>query len=116
MPLTREHLTGTEWLLVATADPVPVGDAAPRLRFDPAGSRVSGFTGCNHLTGEYRLGDDRLAFLRVATTRRFCRETAELERAFLQVLAETRRAVPGERGLELLDERGGLLARFRAGN
>ncbi|MBV2130528.1 META domain-containing protein [Arsukibacterium indicum] len=41
------------------------------LQFDPAG-RVTGYTGCNSLTGTYQLQGSRLSFGPLATTRKAC--------------------------------------------
>ena len=60
-------LEGTRWVM-----PGPKSDAEslPRLEFTREG-RVNGFTGCNRLSGSYRLEEDRLNVV-AATTKRAC--------------------------------------------
>ena len=60
-------LEGTRWVMAGAKS-----DAAsmPRLEFSREG-RVGGFTGCNMLSGSYRLEGDRLEVV-AATTKRAC--------------------------------------------
>lgn len=77
--------------------------------------RVSGSTGCNRFAGGYLLAGENLEFRSLATTKMACTpEAMALEQRFEQALHATRgwRIVDGM--LELLDEQGGLLARFAA--
>lgn len=86
----------------------------PHLRFDSAESRVAGFAGCNQLAGSFELGGRELTISNLATTRKYCRETMELERKFLEALKQTREARVTGDVLELLDEAGAVLARLQA--
>ena len=54
---------------------------------------MSGFTACNEVGGLYRLAGDRLTFLSLSHTRRYCAERgiAELETRYFEVLALTDR-------------------------
>jgi heat shock protein HslJ len=65
---------GTEWRLTRLA-------SSPHLLFDPATRRVSGFTGCNRLSGGYTVEGDRLTFGPMATTRMACPEGMATEAA-----------------------------------
>ncbi len=75
----------------------------PHLSFEGAESRVSGSTGCNNLTAGYETGEgNQLTFGPVAATRRYCAETAALEREFLAALELTTSFRLGDGRLELL--------------
>ena len=62
-------LTGTRW--VGVVEGGPDARAAPRLEFLDGG-RVAGFTGCNMLSGAWRLEGAELRFGGIATTKRMC--------------------------------------------
>ena len=47
---------------------------------------IIGSTGCNRLMGSYSRQGSKLHFEKIAATRRFCADTAELETAFLKML------------------------------
>jgi copper homeostasis protein (lipoprotein) len=113
MSIMHARLAGSGWMLAELQGQEVPDKPVPYLHFDPSEPRITGFTGCNKLTGGYALGEDRLTFSTLATTRKYCAATAKLEQAFLGALAQTRQArVTGER-LALLDDAGRALARFR---
>ena len=88
-------LAGTGWTLPGAANPT----AAPRLEFSAAG-RVTGYTGCNMLTGSYTYDGDRLEVV-AATTKRACLGAGnEAEALMLAILAAVR-ARPSPAGLIL---------------
>ena len=95
-------LEGTRWVMPgAKAD----AEGAPRLEFSREG-RVSGFTGCNRLSGSYRLEEDRLEVV-AATTKRACLGAGgDAEQKLLAVLADRPR-VRLERGQLVLTGRSG---------
>ena len=81
---TIPSLEGTRWI---AADPGGDVRIAARLEFTAEG-RVNGFTGCNRLSGSYRLEGDRLEVL-AATTKRGCLGPAgDMEAKLLAVLAD----------------------------
>jgi len=83
-PLT---LAGTGWTVPGAASP----SAAARLEFSAAG-RVTGYTGCNMLTGSYTYDGDRLE-VAAATTKRACIGAGnETEALMLAILAGRPRA------------------------
>ena len=45
----------------------------PELNFDPAG-RVTGFTGCNQLTGEYTIDKDHISLGPLVITKKSCED------------------------------------------
>lgn len=50
------------------------------------GDAVTGSTGCNRFMGTYNRQGNNIHFGKIAATRRFCAEIAELETAFLVML------------------------------
>jgi len=80
-------LAGTGWNVPGAANP----SATPRLEFSTSG-RVTGFTGCNMLTGSYTFDGDRLE-VAAATTKRACIGAGnETEALMLAILAGRPRA------------------------
>jgi heat shock protein HslJ/uncharacterized lipoprotein YbaY len=110
-------LENTLWKLLALrGKPVVVADLQrePHLVLQPEQHRVAGSGGCNRLAGGYTLAGDRLTFGRTVGTMMACPDGMEQERAFHEALAAVARwRIDGQR-LELLDSRGGVLARFEA--
>src|SRR5688572_21766190 len=56
----------------------------PELNFDPAG-RVTGFTGCNQLTGEYTMDKDQITLGPLIITKKSC-ENMRVEMMMQQFL------------------------------
>lgn len=116
-PTVDEPLVNTYWKLTHLSDaPVTVveqqREAHVVLHTDDR--RVMGSTGCNRMTGRYRLEGDALSFEQLASTRRACVDGMQTEQAFLDALgrvAEWR--VVGQQ-LTLLDADGEVLARLQA--
>lgn len=107
-------VTGTEWRLVELRGrPAPTGSQGrpATLRLD--GERASGYAGCNGFSGGYTLGESRLTFTALATTRMACAEGMELEHDYTTALEATRSYRVTPAGLELSGD-AGVLARFVA--
>ncbi|WP_108445133.1 META domain-containing protein [Halomonas denitrificans] len=112
-----EPLVNTYWKLTHLSDaPVTVVEQQREahfvLRVDD--QRVMGSTGCNRMTGSYRLEGDALSFEQLASTRRACADGMQTEQAFLDALgrvAEWR--IEGQQ-LTLVDAGGEVLARLQA--
>jgi heat shock protein HslJ len=86
----------------------------PHLILQPAQKRVVGSGGCNRLAGSYTLDGDRVSFGRAAVTKMACLHGMEQESMFLDApSAVTRWHVDGQR-LDLLDERGEVIAQFES--
>jgi len=62
-------LTGTRW--VGVVDPDADHRVIPRLEFVTEG-RLSGYTGCNMLSGSWRVEGQRVHIDRLVTTKRLC--------------------------------------------
>lgn len=112
-----EPLVNTYWRLTHLGDaPVMVVEQRREAHFvlHTDDQRVMGATGCNRMTGRYRLEGDSLSFAQLASTRMACVEGMRTERAFLDALdrvAEWR--VAGQQ-LTLIDAEGEVLARLEA--
>jgi heat shock protein HslJ len=83
-------LAGTRWVGV-----LPQGidsRAAPRLEF-VSGGRMTGFTGCNMLSGTWRMEGGEVRFGGIATTKRLCLgPEGEVEKRLLAALGDDSRA------------------------
>jgi copper homeostasis protein (lipoprotein) len=74
-PFATAPLQETYWKLMRLGDkPVILAEKQrePSLIFRSQQNRVTGFGGCNNLTGAYKLSGDQITFMRVAATRRAC--------------------------------------------
>lgn len=112
---TTAPLDGTEWKLVQLdGNAVIVDDErrAPGLLLKD--HRVSGSTGCNRLTGDYRIDADEIGFTALATTRMACPNAMATEKAMLNALQRAVRWNALGHLLELYDAQGARIARFAA--
>ena len=83
-PSIGASLAGTRWIGVVAGNPDP--RTLPRLEF-VSSERVTGYTGCNMLTGSYTYDGDRLE-VAAATTKRACIGAgSETEALMLAILA-----------------------------
>jgi heat shock protein HslJ len=113
--LTNNVVTGVQWALVSLpGEPAPMHDLGLFFMLAPTNNEVTGSTGCNQLTGQYRLAGDKLAFISMAHTRRFCPDVyvARMESRFMQVLGRTDSYIMGDGSLILM-QAGQELARFK---
>ena len=79
-------IAGTRW--TATGG----GASAPRLEFVREG-RVTGYTGCNMLSGEWRMEGNEIRFASIATTKRMCLgPEGEVEKRVLAAMGDQARA------------------------
>ncbi|MEJ8821777.1 META domain-containing protein [Variovorax humicola] len=116
-----EPLEGTPWRLVqldgqqvmAGAEPA----ATPRIQFDGKSQRVSGTSGCNNLSGGYRITGKALRIGPLASTRKACIDASRnaLETRFLAVLDTTAGYTVSGGQLTLLDGRSMPLAVLELG-
>lgn len=97
-------LTGTRWIGVVDASIDP--RAVPRLEFVGEG-RLTGFTGCNLLSGSWTMDGDEARLGPVATTKRMCLGAeGEIEKRVLAVLIDRSRITREGGKLILLGPRG----------
>lgn len=109
-------LPTTRWTLESlpgSSVTLPDGPRTPSIQFDAERRRLTGTTGCNRMSGEYRSwGGTGLSILPLATTRMACPEMA-VESAFLQALSRATHRIQAADRLELLAD-GVPVARFVA--
>ncbi len=107
-------LEQTAWKLThLTGAPIPDDlPKEPHLRFDPGTGRVGGSSGCNQVSGTYRIEGDSLALGELVGTLMACERGMETEQAFLQALEQVTRWSISGKTLELLDDGGTAVARF----
>jgi len=115
--LETAGLLDRHWVLTAlNGTPVVAGDRSrprePSLDLHAQNQRVTGFTGCNRLSGSYTLNDGELSFGTLAGTMMACVDGMEAEKTFLEALAEVRSWRIVGIHLELMDAAGAVLARF----
>jgi heat shock protein HslJ len=58
----------------------------PTIKFEPSENKATGFSGCNQYFTAYNQAGNKLTFMPLAMTRRYCAETAELESLFENTL------------------------------
>ena len=90
------------------------GGSPPAVQLTEAGSRLSGSTGCNGISGSFVREGDRLRFpAPIAMTRRACADPrgTRLEQGFVAALSRTDRFAI-EDGILTLFGGGEVLARF----
>lgn len=91
-----------------------LGAATPWIRFEPDGSRLHGFGGCNHFSGSFELAPgNRIRFAKMAATLRACLDT-NVEAEFLRVLVTADSYHLNDQELVLHRARMAPLVRFRA--
>jgi heat shock protein HslJ len=113
-PTTVEaaKLEGTNWVLVSD---VPEGVKPATFTLHADGRKVSGFTGCNRMFGQYTLSGQTLYFNAMGTTKMACPGAPmEIEKRFLGALTRTRSFTIVGDTLSLRDD-DAVLLRFRAG-
>ncbi len=113
------ELENTYWKLTRLGEePVYLGDQQrePYLVLQSGDGRVTGFGGCNQLTGSYSVDGSSIGFSEIASTMMACADGADTERTFSEALANARSwRMIGEH-LDLFDGAGDLVARFEARN
>jgi putative lipoprotein len=114
---TAAALENTYWKLIFLGNsPIvaPSGQREPHFILHPANRSVTGFGGCNRLTGSYELRGDRISFRSLASTMMACVGGMEQEQDYLRALGRVSRWRITGQTLELFDAAGTSLARFGA--
>jgi heat shock protein HslJ len=110
-------LRGTDWSVIEIDGEKPrLADwrHRPTLRLDDQG-RYSGSTGCNSITGSYKLDTEGLIFQPAATTLKACASAqAAVERGYLDALSAVRQARIAGTTLDLVDQSGKVRLRLEA--
>ena len=115
--LSDESVENTYWRLTQLNGMTVVvaeRQREPHFVLHPESGRVTGSGGCNSITGSYHLNGDQLSFGPLAGTMMACHAGMEAERNFLSTLQKGGRARIASQRLELLDDGGGVAARFDA--
>ncbi|KAA0011892.1 META domain-containing protein [Billgrantia pellis] len=112
-----ESLENTYWKLIRAGD--VMAEALDNRReahvvLHAEERRVAGSTGCNRLTGSYRLENDSLRFGPLITTRMACLQGGETEQALLEALEVAASWQVEGVALTLKDEAGIAVAHFEA--
>jgi heat shock protein HslJ len=106
-------LEGSEWRLVNLSGEAVAEDQRATLAFS-SNTSVSGSGGCNNFVGGVAVGEERITFGNLASTRKACIGPAmELEEGYLAVLSRAARYDVEEGALVLYAADGTLLARYR---
>jgi uncharacterized lipoprotein YbaY/heat shock protein HslJ len=111
-PLQETHwrLTRLEGRPVLLAD----GQKEPTLAFQGGDTRFAGNTGCNNLTGSYRLSGDNLSLSSIAVTKMACLQGMDIESALFTALGKVSKWKITGQHLELFDAENRVVARFEA--
>lgn len=114
----KAELLNTRWRLVEVdGQPlVPMrGPRAPNILLSGDGNKLSGFGGCNRISGGFEQRGDGLSFTKLARTRMACRAGVDdLESRWVRTLQATvTRRIVGD-SLQLRDVDGALRLRFEA--
>jgi copper homeostasis protein (lipoprotein) len=113
------ELTTTRWVpAVIAAVPVTLvpQQREPFIVLQSGDRRITGFSGCNQLSGSYHLAADELKILPAATTRMACAQGMDIEQRLLKALEATASwRIEGDR-LDLLDKQREILAIFKSAN
>ena len=106
---TDAQVAGKQW--VAEVREIDDAKQRPRLEF-VRGGRLSGYTGCNRLSGAWRVEEGAVRFGALATTKRACLGPAgDAEKRVLAALGERSR-VSFERGRLIVEGAGGERIEF----
>ena len=105
-------LLGKEWAVVEiNGEPVSL-QKPPFLRFEEP-DRVTGFSGCNRMSGTYQMTGESVQFTPFIMTKMACAEGMDVETAMVGVLESTKRVRVTGSTLELLGD-SGVLAKLSA--
>lgn len=86
----KETIQDAYWILVSLEGQdvqAPKDTRTAYIRFEEKDNDVTGYTGCNRITGSYTLTDERLQLSELSTTRMTCADM-QLENKMLEVLGQ----------------------------
>jgi uncharacterized lipoprotein YbaY/heat shock protein HslJ len=90
------------------------GQKEPTLAFRAGDTRFAGNTGCNNLSGTYRLSGANLSLTSIAVTKMACQQGMDIEAALFTALGKVSNWRMTGQQLELLDSGNAVVARFEA--
>ena len=114
-PMASTTIAETSWTLThLRTEPVAVADKQrePYLVFKDG--RVSGYAGCNQLSGGYTQDGGKLTFTPMALTRMACPTGMDVESQLIAALAKVAGLKRNDTQLDLLDASGATVARLTA--
>lgn len=114
--IPTQSLQNTYWKLILLQDSeviVTDNQREPHMVLDKD-NRIAGSDGCNRMMGSYNLDGDKLTFGQLAGTMMACVKGGEYAKVFTETLTKvTTYSLHGDQ-LELRDDTGLVLARFKA--
>jgi heat shock protein HslJ len=116
-PSSTAQLENTYWKLMALKDSIvetPEGAREIHLVLNSEGKRVSGFAGCNRISGGYGLEGDKITFGALARTMMACATGMEIERQFNEALSRVAGWKISGETLQLTDAHGATIATFES--
>jgi heat shock protein HslJ len=115
LPATAQpanSLAGSEWRPLEIRNTSMSANTELRVRFASEG-KLTGFSGCNHFFGSYKLDKHTLGFSVLGMTRMACPDAvSNLERTFLDALGSTAAFERHRATLALFDRDGVQIAKF----
>lgn len=119
LPLNSFQITGKTWQLKYikgfSEEQLKEHPQLPTMEFDAESQRVSGFAGCNNYFGNYSLNNQgQVNFSELASTKKMCINSMNLEDAFLQTLDKSEWISVEGRTLNIKDKEEQVLASFVA--
>jgi heat shock protein HslJ len=83
-------LPQSKWFLTSIGgEQIPAGK--PFLVFNPEENTFFGNTGCNSMSGQFQLENDRISFSKINQTKRACPNMKSVERPFTAILSKENR-------------------------
>ena len=116
-PSSTAALENTYWKLTTLfGKPVETTESAREIHFvlHQAGLRLAGFSGCNSVTGTYRLEGEKIQFQDLAGTLMACPNILDIEREIHEMFSNVARWKISGETLQLSDASGGPLATFES--
>jgi heat shock protein HslJ len=105
-------LAGSEWRPLEIRNVSMPANTQLRVRFASEG-KLTGFSGCNHFFGSYKVTERKLAFSDFGMTRMACPDAiTNLERILLDALSSTAAFERHRATLALFDHDGAQIAKF----
>ena len=106
-------LAGSEWQPVCIPGEVLPAKASAFVQFR-SGGRLLGHTGCNRLTGEYRVDGERIHIGKLSSTRKACGvDVMQQEQALIQALDKAHTFRRARTRLFLFDDDGLAIIELR---
>lgn len=110
-------VAGTQWKLIELQGK-PVEDEPswqPYWVIDDTQKMLSGFAGCNHFSGSYKLTKETIYFSQIALTKKMCIKNMELESEFIKIFEKPKKYEVKNNQL-LIYQDGRAIAIFKARN